>query len=341
MTEMTEDYSERTSINIYRLFFSLMAGIVSMGVFGLGRLLIDITWISELFEKIKGIERGFELGSIESMLSFTTIPGVIIAFFLPVICFIVYKTSREQYTHIKPTVLPTVGAQLGGAFSNASFKSLLVISLGSYGAYSLLMGLIVYYMKYYLGTYNNMVPAVSLILVVPILMLPFWTMLTRSIGKKLALIIPLCIWLSSQIGWAIIAPDTPEYYLYIVSILTGIGMSAQGIMPMAMLPDTVDQDEIGSGERRGGIYAGLIITAYTIGGALSLFIIGIILRSFGYSPHIEQSLVTIQAIRWTMCLGPMVFIIIALIGAIFYPITQKRYTEIRSELERLRAERAA
>jgi len=123
--------------------------------------------------------------------------------------------------------------------------------------------------------------------------------------------------------------------------LAGIGAGASGIIPWALFPDTVDQDEIGSGERRGGIYAGLLITASTIGSALSLFIIGIFLRSIGYSPHMEESLVALQAIRWTMCFGPMVFIIIALLGAILYPITRERYAEIRAELERLRVERSA
>ena len=39
-----------------------------------------------------------------------------------------------------------------------------------------------------------------------------------------------------------------------------------------------------------------------------------------------------------MCFGPMIFIIVALVGVIFYPITIEKYAEIRAELERLRKE---
>jgi len=41
-----------------------------------------------------------------------------------------------------------------------------------------------------------------------------------------------------------------------------------------------------------------------------------------------------------MCFGPIVFIVIALAAAVFYPITTERYAEIRADLDKQRKARA-
>ena len=163
----------------------------------------------------------------------------------------------------------------------------------------------------------------------------------RSAGKKMTAIVTMLFWLITQFGWVILKPDHPSYWVFIVGAIVGLGWGAAHVMPWAMFPDVMDQDEINTGERRERIYSGIMTFLMKMGNALAMFLIGLTLQAVNYVPNVPQTGKALEAMRLIMCFGPIVFIVIALAAAFFYPITTERYTEIRAELEKTRKERGA
>ncbi len=75
-----------------------------------------------------------------------------------------------------------------------------------------------------------------------------------------------------------------------------------------------------------------------MGNSLAMFLIGLVLQAVGYVPNVAQKGSALLAMRSLMCFGPLVFIVIGLAGALFFPITVERYRQIRQELDARRGE---
>jgi len=78
-----------------------------------------------------------------------------------------------------------------------------------------------------------------------------------------------------------------------------------------------------------------------MGNVLAMFLIGLTFQAVHYVPNVPQTGKALEAMRLIMSFGPIVLIVISLVATFVYPITTKRYAEIRTDLEKLRKERAA
>ena len=122
--------------------------------------------------------------------------------------------------------------------------------------------------------------------------------------------------------------------LYTLAITAGIGIATAYIVPWSMLPDVIDLDELNTGERREGIFFGVVVQLQKIGVALALFIVGQMLDWSGYIPSKEG--IQPESALWTIriIIGPIsiVILFIGLILAHFYPITRQVHQEILLKL---------
>lgn len=109
-----------------------------------------------------------------------------------------------------------------------------------------------------------------------------------------------------------------------------------------MLPDVIDLDELNSGQRREGIFYAFMVLLQKVGLALALFLVGQALQWAGYLPTIGGEARPIQpasallAIRIAIGPLPTFFLILGIVLAYLYPITQPVHQEI---LFRLQAKR--
>ena len=306
VTEYSTDYIERTSINNYRIFFQLTFGLVAAVV---PKMIADMT-------------------------SYNTM-AIFIGIFMTVVALLVFILTKED---VSPQATIPKGKihfirELKSVFSNRAMRYLLVIYVGCYAAANVIEGFVIYYMKYYLNREIDMSILFVIVIGSGILSLPIWMRITKSIGKKYALFIGLALWTIGQIGWLIVAPTSASYVVYLVGIVAGVGYGVAHVLPWAMLPDVVDFDELQTGEKREGIYAGIMTFFMKLANSIAIFLIGLVLEFSGYIANVEQTEKTMHVIKWTMCVAPGIFVVIALIATWLYPYSRKDHENIRHQLE--------
>jgi sugar (glycoside-pentoside-hexuronide) transporter len=308
--ELTDDYTERTSITNYRQFFSSFFGLIAAVV---PKMVID----------------GFDDKALGFMVAIAP-PSILIA----TIPFIVFSTTRERFHHRpieqeRESILTT----LKFAFKSKAFVSLIFIFLGCWAAVNVIEGFVLYYMKYWLLKEEQMPIVFLVIVIVSICSLPLWSYLTKKIGKRNTTILGLSLWAIPQLGWLMVYPSTSFTIVCVVTALIGVGYGGAHIFSWAIFPDVMDQFELETGKRQEGIYSGVLFFIQKLSHSLSMFVIGLILQWTGYTPNVAQEGASLQAIRLIMSFGPFLFIIVGVAAAFFFPISVKRYMEIRQKLD--------
>lgn len=328
MTELTDDYSQRTSLANFRMFFSL--------VFGLFAVVVpEEIAKSYVPEELKlAVKQG--LASAEDKIPYLqegySMAGTIIAILLLVFPFILFATTRERYKDVKKPPRLEVFSEFRQLIKNKPFLLLLVIYVGCFAAINVIEGFVLYYIKYWIQDDSVFQILMITVVLVSVVSLPLWTLMTRKIGKRNTTVFGLTFWGLTQLLWMVIDGNTPHLLIYVTGALVGLGYGAAHTMPWAIFPDVMDLDELETGKRREGIYAGLMMVTMKTGNALAMSLIGITLSAVGYIANQPQTGMALQAMRGIMTFGPWVFIVPALISAWFFPITPERYKKIWEDL---------
>jgi GPH family glycoside/pentoside/hexuronide:cation symporter len=119
-----------------------------------------------------------------------------------------------------------------------------------------------------------------------------------------------------------------------------VGYAVADVMPWSMLGDVVDEDELVSGERREGIYAGFFTFLRKLGGATGVAVALFVLDLSGYQQGAVQSERTLWMIRILTAGVPAVFVMLAGWVALRYPLGRARHAQILEELRMRRRQSA-
>lgn len=333
MTEMTDDYSQRTSLANFRMFFSL--------VFGLFAVVVP-EMIAKSFVP-KDLKLAVKEGTVsaEALIPHLqegySLAGLIISLMLLVFPFILFATTKERYKDVKKPARLEIFSELSQMVKNKPFLLLLVIYVGCFAAINVIEGFVLYYIKYWIQDNSVFEILMVTVVLVSVVSLPLWTYMTKKIGKRNTTLLALSFWAITQLGWMLIGKGTPPIIIYLTGAIVGLGYGAAHTMPWAIFPDVMDLDELETGKRREGIYAGLMMLTMKTGNALAMFLIGLSLTAVGYIANQPQVGMALQAMRGIMTFGPWVFIVPAAVAAFFFPITPEKYREIWSQLQAKRS----
>ena len=162
-----------------------------------------------------------------------------------------------------------------------------------------------------------------------LMMMILWNHLSQRLGKKVIYLMGIPFTIIAEFGLFVLQPGQINL-MYIIAVIAGIGIATAYIVPWSMLPDVVDLDQLKTGERREGIFFALVVQLQKIGIALALFVVGKILDSAGYIPGStkQQPEAALWAIRLIIGPLPILLLIISLIFAYLYPITQQIHQDI-------------
>ena len=332
LPELTPDYDERTTLTSFRIFFNLLASLVTAVA---APAIIDAALAAGLSQQqgyliVAGIFGG--LAAIPFLLIFAVV--------------------RERYgASDRPQETVTFGQTVRTAWANVPFRFATLIYMLNWITFDLVALVLPFYLIYWIAR-GNMLTSVSLLgislplesavfallLVTATAALPFWLWLSHHLGKHIAYIIGMVFWAGVQIGIFLVRPGQIPLVLW-MAFLAGLSVSAAHILPDAMFPDVIEWDELRTGRRQEGIYYGVKNFVRKLTGALAIFIALQVLGWFGYRTPPEgattfiQSPVTLMAIR--ILIGPLgaVLLFSAVITAWFYPLTRERHTRIRRLLE--------
>jgi GPH family glycoside/pentoside/hexuronide:cation symporter len=228
--------------------------------------------------------------------------------------------------------------QLKIAFSNKPFLYVIGIYLCSWLAVQLTASILIYFVVSWMGLKNSDSSLAALAVQgTALLMLFFWQNLSARYGKKIVYFMGTIVWIIAQGGLFLLQPGQISL-MYLLAVMAGCGVSVAYLIPWSMIPDVIELDELNTGQRREGIFYGFMVLLQKFGLALGLFLVGLTLKTSGFISSAEGDVLPTQpesalfAIRIAIGPLPTIVLILGLILAYFYPITQEVHAEIRLKL---------
>jgi GPH family glycoside/pentoside/hexuronide:cation symporter len=310
--EMTPDYDERSSLNGYRMVFSI-AG--TLGAIILATILSGFISDPQLLYAAIGVTLG--LASI--------VPPLI-----------VFAITRERPSDELPEALPARQA-LRATLSNRPFWLVMGLYLLSWTAASILAAALIYYANYYLGVpdqanYFVLIAQASAIFFIPVVV---W--LSRRLDKRRSFILGTATWIVVLLGIYSLGPDQVKP-AYVLAALGGLGIATAYVVPWSMVPDIIEYDQVSTGQRREGSYYAFASFFQKLATGAAIWAMGQALALTGYitpvpgAPLPQQPPETVQTIRTFMGPVPAILLALSIIFAWFYPITRERHKALRDEL---------
>jgi GPH family glycoside/pentoside/hexuronide:cation symporter len=310
--EMTSDYDERSSLNGYRMVFSIA------GTLGAIILATVLGWyITDT--RMLYLCLGIGLGLI------SMVPPLV-----------VFSITRERPADELPEPLP-FGEALKQTLGNYPFRMVMGLYLLSWTTASILAAVLIYFSNYYLrvpeqANYFVLTAQGSAILFIPIVV-----MLSRRLDKRRAFIIGSLTWMIVLLCISMLQADQVPL-AYLLAALAGFGIATAYVVPWSMVPDVVEYDEVRSGQRREGSYYAFASFFQKLATGVALWAMAQALALTGYiTPDSGASLpvqpeAAVNAIRFFTGPIPAVLLVLAIAFAWKYPITRETHQSTLREL---------
>ena len=310
--ELTTDYHERTSLNAYRFAFAAVGTLIGAGA--------SLPIVMAFPTKSIGF---VVMGTLFGAVMFAT---AIVTFF----------SVREQ-PHLR--VKPTQGffKTYLKVFKNRPYVLILLTYSLHITALTIAMGVAIYYFKYIHNNEPITTVGMLILIVTAMCFIPVSVMFSKRWGKKLTYAVGLFV---MALALMILSMFGHLYHVNFslgVLFLMGIGLGFTYALPFAIVPDAVEYDYLLTGERTEGAFYGIWTFGIKIGQAVALAISGGVLSLCGYIPDVVQTATSALGIRLLM--GPIsAFIfLLSILTLSFYPINEKRYSEILADIKKMEA----
>lgn len=150
--------------------------------------------------------------------------------------------------------------------------------------------------------------------------IPFWAWMMRRTSKRRVALTGACITAGCYglLGMRGL-PGLGTLLALLVAI--GFGNAAMLLAQWAMIPDTVEFGEWRTGIRGEGVIFGVVALAQKASLALAVGAVGQILEAIGFVANRVQSTHTLDGMWAMLWKGPLVFTAMAIVLALFYPVS--------------------
>ena len=332
-SELTLDYNERTSLTTYRMIFSTISSLICA---------VAPIEVTKFFADIK-----------EGYMVMAIIFGIFFA--LPFIATFLFTKERPEFqgNTIEPINLLK---SFASSFRTPTFVNVVLMYLFAFIAMDAVMTIIMYFMKYYLNRGNETDYVMGVLLVVQLISFPVFSLISKKTSKKTSYTIAAMFWMAVMFFSFFITPTAHPYLIYILGGLVGIGTGGVVIMVYSIFPDVPDIDELYTGQRREGLFSGLLTFMRKLSSAFMIFFISNAIAIAGYKPPIENTgkLVNLSAqgairmvdqvqnanfilvLRFIFALVPIICLIFCIYNAYRYALTPSLHAKIKEFLDRRR-----
>jgi GPH family glycoside/pentoside/hexuronide:cation symporter len=218
---------------------------------------------------------------------------------------------------------------------NRAFVTLNAATMAMIMASTVLNKSVLYYYKYVFGDEAAGTAALGWMGLAGALAVVFWTFGCRRFGARAA-------WFAAiGIGGGLLALFALNH-VHAVPVMNGFLMAMQMVMTglniafWAMLPNTIEYGERSTGLRVEGTAFGLaaLLQRVAIGAATGL--LGLLLGAVGYVANVPQGAATLEGMRLTLALVPLVFLLLSGCFMLLNPLTRGAHAGIVAELARRR-----
>jgi glycoside/pentoside/hexuronide:cation symporter, GPH family len=339
---ISSDPGQRNSLSSFRMSFAFIGSFVT---FMLLQPLID--FFSKTFGNdslaitAKAAENSVSTSPVGWVMGVGAIGVICVTLFL--LCF---SWTKERVTQIESEKNASIRQDLKNLFHNAPWWILVATGLAALLFNAVRDSVAIYFFRDYVkvnyrmeGTGWDMTTIYFLVgqaaNLIGVMAAPA---ISARYGKKKTYMIAMLAagilstgfyFIPNNITWILI-------FQFMISVFAGY------VLPLlwSMFADIVDQQELLTGRRATGLIFSSSSMSQKLGWALGSAMSGWILAVFKYAPEaLEQSAQTIFGEHIMISLMPAVCCILAFIGMMFYPLTDKRVKEI-SELLNLKRNKA-
>lgn len=298
--DMTYDYDERTSL-------MAIASIGALAGYILGSVAVPI-----IVKSAATPHAGYRLAG--------GILGLIVG---ASVAFVAWRV-REPPSAVceKTRVMPW--ASFASTLKNRPFVVLIsafaLVRLGL----TIVQMMLVYFVVYGLRESQEILPKLMLCLLLMVgISIAFWRWVAQHWEKNLTYAAGV---LTMGIAIALTFWLQPGHngLMFVAIAVIGIGMGAHWVIPFAMLPDTIDEGQVATGDRRSGMYMGVYGMVDKIARTLGTAIVGGLLQSYNYVPNVAQTSEALFGIRLAFGPLPALCMLLAIPFLLAYPITRTR-----------------
>ena len=311
--EMTDDYDERSTLNGYRMVFSIA------GTIGTIILATVLGWyVTD--KRILFLILGIGLGLV------SIIPPLV-----------VFRVTRDKDSAEQPEPM-SMWKALRTTLRNRPFWSIMGLYLLSWSAASILSTVLIYYANYYLRVPEQANYFILGAEFAAIVFIPLVVWLSRKLDKRRAFIFGSVTWAVILIGLSALRSDQ-LILAYVLAMLSGFGIATAYVVPWAMVPDIIEFDQADTGERREGSYYAFASFFQKMATGIAIWGMGAALAATGYINPTQGEALPVQpeaavnAIRIFMGPIPAVLLILAIIFAWRYNITRESHHEMVEKLK--------
>ncbi|NLG83609.1 MAG: MFS transporter [Firmicutes bacterium] len=311
--EMARDYDERTSLTSYRMAFSILGGLVASAL------------PAVLIGSFPDPHRGYAA------------MGMVFGLAAMVFPFFAFLGTREEQKG---------GEEEGGSFreglaaavGNRPFRLALFAYLANWVALDVIAAVFFFYTQYCLGIgLGASGPLFFVIFCVAALFLPVWVGLSARLEKRTAYLLGLGYLAAVLVVFAFPLPNRPVL-LYFLACLAGIGVAAAHVIPLAILPDAIDRDELVTGRNHEGVYFGVVTFLQQLASGGGIALVGLFLEIFGFVRGATTQTARAQlGIRLALGVLPGIILLFGLAAMLLYPITRSEHRRIVAALAARRA----
>ena len=310
--EITKDYDERSSLNGYRMVFSIT------GTLGAIILATVLGWY------------------IQDPQTLFALLGVVLGILSMIPPLIVFRITTEKPPEELPNP-PSLKQALMQTLGNRPFRMVMGLYLLSWTTASVLAAILVYYANYFLKVPDQANYFVLIAETSAILFIPFWVWVSKRLDKRRAFIWGTLSWIVVLL--AIFSLNSEQLILaYILAALSGSGIATAYVIPWSMVPDVVEYDQLRTGQRSEGSYYAFASFFQKLATGAALWGMGTALAMTGYITPVtsgnlpSQPEEAIHAIRFFIGPIPALLLIFAMLFALRYPISRESHQATLEEL---------
>lgn len=336
---MSADTQERNVLSSFRMSFAFIGSFIT---FMLLQPLID--FFTSKFDSDNALMGVQELSGISRSSIGWTLGVASIGVLCTILFFLCFKWTRERVMQIENTENVSVKQDLKDLFKNAPWWILVATGLAALLFNAVRDGVAIYYFRDYVQIHYKMnftgwdITTIYFLVgqaanLVGVILAPT---LSARFGKKKTYLVAIAFSGILSVFFFFIPNELPCILLFqaLISVCAGY------VLPLlwSMFADIVDYQELKTHRRSSGLIFSSSSMSQKLGWALGAAITGWILSIFNYNPEVvQQSLDTIFGERMMISLLPAGCCLLAFIGMCFYPLSEKKVTEITNELNKRRS----
>jgi GPH family glycoside/pentoside/hexuronide:cation symporter len=337
---MSADPKTRNVLSSYRMSFAFIGSFIT---FMLLQPLVDT--FAKIFDNQNFINAQTAAGHTASVSNSPigwTLGVAAIGVLCAILFFLSFSLTRErvQAANKEENESVTVKHDLKLLFRNSPWWILVATGLAALLFNAVRDGVAIYYFRDYVGS-EFKVPgfgwdmATIYFLVgqaANILGVVLAPSISAKYGKRNTYMIAMLIAAVLSVVFFFIPNNVP----IILTLQVLISICAGYVLPLlwSMFSDIVDYQEFKTGRRASGLVFSSSSMSQKLGWAFGAALGGWILALFNYNPDLPQQLTeTIFGERLMLSIFPAICAILAVVGMLFYPLSEKKVKEIAEELE--------